>query len=106
MTTTTTKKTKKAARHATLTPMTYGKRCLWLTQDGATTGYVLTAIPSQIGGQGYRLGKASQDGCSEEYDCLIDMKDGFHQCECRGFLRWNHCKHCESLVALSKAGKL
>jgi hypothetical protein len=27
-------------------------------------------------------------------------------CECKGFLKWGHCKHADGLAALIKAGKL
>jgi hypothetical protein len=87
--------------------MSHGKLCLWLTEDQKTRAYILTPLPSEIGGQGYRLGKADNgDGHSEEYDVLLDHKHGFHSCECKGFLRWHHCKHIDSLLALTKAGKL
>jgi hypothetical protein len=101
---TATRKTKKA-RHATLTAMSNGKSCLWLTQDGTTTGYVMTRLASDFG-TAYRLGKASAEGCTEEYDVNLDFNHGFHTCECKGFIRWNHCKHVESLIALTNAGKL
>jgi hypothetical protein len=26
-------------------------------------------------------------------------------CDCKGFLKWHHCKHIESLEALKKAGQ-
>jgi hypothetical protein len=106
-TATKTRKTRKTQRHAALSSMTNGKQCLWLTQDGKTRGYVLTALASEIGGAGYRLGKADNgDGSMEEYDVLLDHDHGFHTCECKGFLRHQHCKHVESLVALTNAGKL
>jgi hypothetical protein len=27
-------------------------------------------------------------------------------CECKGHLRWGHCKHVEALTALQRAAKL
>ncbi len=27
-------------------------------------------------------------------------------CDCKGFTRWGHCKHCEALAALAEKGRL
>jgi hypothetical protein len=35
---------------------------------------------------------------------LLEGENG--TCECKGFLRHNHCKHLDSLRALRTAGKL
>jgi hypothetical protein len=78
-----------------------------LTEGNSIRAYILTPLATELGGVGFRLGKAdNRDGHSEEYDCLIDLEHGFHQCDCLGFLRHSHCKHTESLLALVKAGKL
>lgn len=47
----------------------------------------------------------------DHYDILIDADHaadphGPHSCECKGFLRWAHCKHLESLCALIENGVL
>jgi hypothetical protein len=107
-TTTTTKtrtRTKKTTeRHCTLTTLTNGRVCLWLTTGNEVRAYILTELKTDFG-LGFRLGKADNgDGQMDEYDVLIDGRKS--QCECKGFLRWGHCKHCESLVALLSAGKL
>src|SRR5262245_58867645 len=41
----------------------------------------------------------------QRYHVLVNSADGRHSCECKGFLRWGHCKHTEAL-ALVAAGKL
>ena len=57
-------------------------------------------LASEIGGQGMLLTK--HDG--SKYHVRLD---GEHStCECKGYLRWSHCKHIESLLALEQAGKL
>lgn len=64
--------------------------------------------------QCYRLHKTrleSTPGEPDNYDCKIDTnptdpKNPVHECECRGFLRWGHCKHTASLAALIRAGKI
>ena len=39
------------------------------------------------------------------YDVLIGSK-GERRCSCRGFCKWKHCKHVDSVAALVAAGKL
>jgi hypothetical protein len=101
MTTTT---RKPVARHAHLSPMTNGKQLLGITKDGETFFYVLTPLTSAWG-KAYQLGKASVDGSMESYNLLLDDHH-HHSCDCAGFTFRNKCKHVDSLVALTKAGKL
>jgi hypothetical protein len=59
-------------------------------------------------GKAYRLekfGVEQNDNEPSVYDVNVDPH-GFSSCECLGFQRWHHCKHLESLTALTKAGKL
>lgn len=51
-------------------------------------------------GQGFELEKFV-DG--EVYHVHLDRENG-HSCTCRGFLRWDHCKHVDSLLALAAKG--
>src|SRR5205823_160442 len=53
--------------------------------------YFLSQILCQLGGRGFELVK--HDGT--RYHVRLDGHDS--TCECRGFTRWNHCKHVESL---------
>jgi hypothetical protein len=63
--------------------------------------YNLAGIPSDYG-RAFRLVKIL--GPHDRYDVLLH---GEHStCECRGFLRWHHCKHVSALQALVNAGKL
>jgi hypothetical protein len=55
----------------------------------------------------YRLRKADPavDGTDPEsghYDCNLTLRS----CECKGWLRWGHCRHFDSLVQLRKDGAL
>ena len=36
----------------------------------------------------------------------VNLSPGGDTCECKGFLKWGHCKHVEGLKALRAAGKL
>jgi hypothetical protein len=103
--TTTTKRTRKPTdRHATLSRMTHGKTLLWITQDGKVYGYILTEIPTEIGGVAFNLGKATEDGCSESYDVLIHGRET--SCTCPGHTFHHHCKHASAIEALLNARKL
>src|SRR3954467_4710849 len=62
--------------------------------------YFLEPIPSQMGGRGLILHK--HDGTS--YAVLLSGPDS--ECDCKGFTRYSHCKHVESLLALQQRGKL
>ena len=70
------------------------------TQAVQVDAYFLEPIPSQIGGRGLILHK--HDGTS--YAVCLSGPDS--TCDCKGFVSHGHCKHCESLLALQKAGKL
>jgi hypothetical protein len=98
-----TTKTKKQERTAKL--MTLGNsQVLALTTGKDTVFYRLETLAADRG-TGFRLTKADcGDGPGEHYDVLLDGQ--FSSCECKGFLRWNHCKHLESLAALCKCGKI
>lgn len=58
--------------------------------------YWVRRLPSDFGAA-FELSKHS-DGST--YHVLLSPDDGRHTCECKGFLRWNKCKHAEGLVAL------
>jgi hypothetical protein len=77
---------------------------LWITAGREVTAYRLQDIGADRG-RGFRLEKADKgDGETACYDVNLDGQ--FSSCECKGFLRHNHCKHLESLTALQNAGKL
>jgi len=103
MTATATKPRKSENRVATLRPIG-AAQVLGLTAGKDTVFYLLTPLAATVGA-GFHLAKADRgDGPGEEYDVLLDGQ--FSSCECKGFLRWNHCKHVEALTALVKSGKL
>jgi hypothetical protein len=80
-------------------------RVLALTCGKLTTFYRLTALDRGFGEAAFRLEKADAgDGPGEVYDVLLDGARS--TCECKGFLRWGHCKHLESIEGLKAAGKL
>ena len=71
-------------------------------------GYSLRTFRAQFG-RGFHLEKLTTEregGEDSTYEVLIDQEYGLHQCCCKGYLKWSHCKHVEALVALLNAGKL
>jgi len=78
------------------------------TVEVMDTHYLVHEIPCEIGGRGFTFRKVDMGtspwSIAEEYTCCLAGKDS--TCECKGFLRWSHCKHLESLTALASRGKL
>ena len=71
-----------------------------IRQDGKIDRYMVERVASDFG-SGFLLRKM---GGEEAYHVHLNA-DG-HTCECKGFLRWNRCKHTAGLAALQMAGKL
>jgi len=61
-------------------------------------------------GTAFRLERfASQIDDGEEagpYDVNLGASESSSTCECKGHLRWGHCKHVGSLLTLRNKGKL
>jgi hypothetical protein len=90
----------KPARFARLSPvLPSGKRVLTLYVGVTSFRYYLTPVPGAPGA--YRLEKFAVDG-GGSYDVDLTAPS----CECKGFLRWGHCKHVDSLSALRASGRL
>jgi hypothetical protein len=66
--------------------------------------YLLYKIPADFG-TAFLVEKRDY-AVGEEHRYHVNL-DGEHgTCECKGFLQWNHCRHVESLRALTAAGRL
>ena len=76
--------------------------CWHLRRSAVDQHYHLAAIPSDWG-RAFDARKL-QAGGGEVYHVHL-TSDG-PACGCKGFLRWAHCKHTESLAALDGRGKL
>ena len=68
-----------------------------LTLTIGTTLYLMSKLfpDPEVATRPVRLEKAGGDG--ETYDVRQDC-NGHCYCECKGFLRWGHCKHIASLM--------
>lgn len=46
-----------------------------------------------------------REGEPDSYD-VVAIPSGAGSCECKGFLRWQHCKHLDALVTLLVSSRL
>jgi hypothetical protein len=90
---------KKPERHCRLTRAQDGTRTLTLRIGQQTDTYDLLEIATDYG-RGFEVTKA--DG-TVYHVCLDGLASG---CDCKGFSRWSHCKHVDSLAALQRHGTL
>jgi hypothetical protein len=65
--------------------------------------YFLTEIPSDFG-RGFRVEKIGLECQEGAYH--VNLDGGNKTCECKGHLKWGHCKHADGLAALVAAGRL
>ncbi len=76
-----------------------------ITSNGGTDIYgvvPLGGIDPSVARKAYRFHKRTgKERIS--YDVSVDPK-GHVQCECKGFLRWGHCKHIKTLKAAGMLG--
>lgn len=76
-----------------------------ITEGKKVEEYLLWRQPSFPYTHGFRLAKMGTD--TDGYDVLLDQaKPELSTCECKGFLRWGHCKHVSGLRALMTCGKV
>ncbi len=66
--------------------------------------YLLTPLATDFG-RGFEVRKIGLEANGEDpYHVNLDGASG--TCDCKGFGRWNHCKHADGLAALIAAGRL
>jgi hypothetical protein len=75
---------------------------LRITVGKDTADYFLTRIPADFG-TAFRLEKVGEEDATAYH---VNLNGQQSTCECKGFTRWNHCKHADGLAALSAAGKV
>jgi hypothetical protein len=73
-----------------------------------TDTYLLRTVPTDFNGTlAFEVEKLDSDLATvEAYHVLLADSPERHSCECKGFLRWGHCKHTEGLDALRRTNRL
>jgi hypothetical protein len=95
----------KPARYVRLVipPDGVGVGVVRLTVGGVSADYLLSRVAADYG-RGFRAEKIGLEGNGEVYH--VNLDGGKKTCECKGFLKWGHCKHGDGLAALIAAGRL
>jgi hypothetical protein len=87
-----------------LLPPAEGQTGALLIREGERQDtYFLSLIPSDFG-VGLEVEKVDPVNGHRTYH--VNLNGDASTCECKGFLRWAHCRHVESLLALQAAGRL
>lgn len=71
--------------------------------DEPQSDYWMDLIPTDFG-TGFRFRKIwdGHDFAEGSYDVLLDGSQS--SCECKGFLRWGHCKHLQAAMQAASEG--
>jgi hypothetical protein len=77
-----------------------------VTEGDKTDRYFFQPMACDFGAAAYLVEKWSDvvQAVVEEYHVSLDGKES--SCECKGHLRWGHCRHVEGLSALIAAKKI
>jgi hypothetical protein len=73
-----------------------------ITVGKEQTDYFLTELATDFG-RGFTVQKIGPDA---EPAYHVNVEGERRSCDCKGFARWNHCKHSDGLAALVAAGRL
>ena len=78
---------------------------LTIHTDRATCVYRVDEFPAEWAGRAFMLfkGDAGTDATAERY-AVFCGRHGHQMCECKGFERFGHCKHCDACEALIANG--
>lgn len=72
--------------------------------------YIVTETSTHWNGRAFHLKKSKgQDGSdadNQDYDVFCGRNNQDRQCQCKGFLRWNWCKHIAGILTLIENGQL
>ena len=67
-----------------------------VTAGDESAFYTIREIPCEIGGRGFTVHRL---GLGNLYHVRVGTPEEC-SCECKGFLRWGHCRHILGLLAL------
>jgi hypothetical protein len=87
-------------------PDTDGYFAIRLTVGKEAADYLIRQIHSDLPGRAFEIEKLDSKLRTVEVYHVIVGQPRDCSCECRGFLRWNRCKHIAGLLALDAAGRL
>jgi hypothetical protein len=59
----------------------------------------LRDVSPEVAVKAYRFLKRGKGGAVVERYDVRQTPEGRVECHCKGFLRWDHCKHVETLIA-------
>jgi hypothetical protein len=107
-TTTKPRKSVKPQRSVQLSRPVHGRYAVLIMLGRQQTGYYLEPLPADFG-LAFRFEKFSTcriEGEPDGYDVLLNQPGGGQSCECKGFLRWGHCKHIDTILDLVRQGRL
>jgi hypothetical protein len=101
-----TRKPVKRTIRLALPPFEDNPGVITITVGKLVVDYFLTRLAADYG-IAWEVEKVDpKPGEEERYHVNLDPQEGGHSCDCKGFLRWGHCKHSSGLWALHNAGKL
>jgi hypothetical protein len=78
---------------------------------GRSTTFRVEEVPTPMG-RGFILHRSEQDIAKDgpdadtSYQVLVAQNGQDHTCTCRGFQRWGHCRHHDSIRTLLEAGHI
>lgn len=96
------KSTKHRSIRLVRTPEIDGVGVFCIREKNKDTYYTFNEIPCELGGRGFEVHRT---GLGDLYHVRIGAKEECC-CECRGYLRWGHCKHITGLIALANHNML
>jgi hypothetical protein len=73
---------------------------LRLTVDKEVSIYRITEIECETGGRGFRLEKLDEATQEPVETYHVRVHGETRSCECKGFCRWNKCKHGDAVLKL------
>jgi hypothetical protein len=79
-----------------------GNGLVRITVGKEAADYFLARIPADFG-TAFRLEKVGEEDATPYH---VNLNGRQSTCECKGFTRWNRCKHVDGLAALNAAGRL
>jgi hypothetical protein len=74
-----------------------------IVEGKKTDHYAVTPIPADYG-TAFSVEKMGAE--QEPYAVNLGDAENLPSCDCKGFLRFGHCRHVEGLTALTTAGRL